>query len=133
MEALLAVGLASNVVQFADFASRLVASARNLYLSANGKSAPNEELELLTRNLRALAETENLKQLAKNTQFDSFIPSSTALGSGDAKVWKQLSLQCRILADELLELLKSLEVKGNHASIESVYRALRTVWKTRPY
>jgi hypothetical protein len=129
MEALAAVGLASNVVQFADFATRLVVAARNLYKSVEGTTAENKELEMLAQNLRDLAKTENLLQLAENTQYNGLTPSHAALSSLDSETWRNLNKQCIDVADDLIKLLQSLKVKGDLRSGESMYRALRNAWK----
>jgi hypothetical protein len=68
LEALVAIGLADNIAQFTQFAHQLLSRARRLYKSTTGVTAENEELQLITQNLRKLAETEDLRILADNTQ-----------------------------------------------------------------
>jgi hypothetical protein len=63
MDPLTAVGLAGNIVQFVEVASRILSAARKLHNSAHGIAIGNEESEVLALNLRDLAEVENLRQL----------------------------------------------------------------------
>src|SRR5271170_5692776 len=67
MDPLTAVGLASNIIQFVEVASRILSAARKLHSSADGIAFGNEEPEVLALNLRDLAEVENIRQLAERT------------------------------------------------------------------
>jgi hypothetical protein len=59
MDPLTAVGLAGNIITFVDFSIEVLSRARQLYDSASGATAENEELESLTKNLKALAKIRN--------------------------------------------------------------------------
>lgn len=127
MEALAALSLAGNVVQFVDIASRFVTAAYMLYDSTRGTTKENDRVELLVLNLRQLAESENLRTLAEKTQ--SHDARSSDQGADEPGSLSSLSKACIEVADEIIGLLDTLKIKGEHRGSQSVYRALRTVRK----
>jgi len=54
MDPLTALAFAGNIIQFVGFGSRLLRRAGELYKFSAGKLAMNNELELVTTDLRAL-------------------------------------------------------------------------------
>ncbi|KAI9785343.1 MAG: hypothetical protein M1839_000361 [Geoglossum umbratile] len=115
-----ALGVAGNIVQFVDFTSKLFSKSRELYKSASGTTAENEELGKVTRELQALCVS-----LASATRT---APESARRGSNDAAL-RELSKSCKDAADELLTALGDLKAGGPHRRWQSFYQALRTVWK----
>lgn len=51
MDPLTALGLASNIVQFVDFASKLISQSHEIYQSADGALEDNVALEHVAKNL----------------------------------------------------------------------------------
>ena len=51
MEALAAVGLAGNIVQFISFASETLSKSREIYLSASGTTEEYMDLKLISQDL----------------------------------------------------------------------------------
>jgi hypothetical protein len=116
MDPLTAVSLAGNIVQFVDFASKLISGARTLY---NGEAAENVEIQTLTKDIRTLAE--------KTRPPDN---PQRLLEENDVTL-KILSDQCIALSDELLSMLQSLKTTSEHNVLESFYRALKSEWKRK--
>ena len=93
MEALVAIGLTANILQFVEVAGRLIASTREL--SLRGAKSEYIELESIAQQLRSLAESIRP-------------PESDGVGEGqehpypDAGLGK-LAKDCIDIADELLE------------------------------
>jgi hypothetical protein len=54
MDALSALSLAGNIIQFIDFGSRLLSNARELYKSSVGSLATHDEIVLITTDLKTL-------------------------------------------------------------------------------
>jgi len=54
MDPLTALSLAGNVVQFVDFGCQLLSHSRELYRSPRGSLAADDEIHLVTVDLRAL-------------------------------------------------------------------------------
>jgi len=118
MESLAAAGLAGNILQFVDFASKLLSGARDLYLSVHGAKQDNLESEALAKHIiHLVAEVQ---------------PPKHTLGvrlSQDVELLSDLSTQCFEVSNELLSILNSLKVKGVHRSWESFHKAFRSEWK----
>ena len=55
MDPLSAIGLASNVVQFVDFASRLISTGTEVYESVSGVTDRTLELERIYKNLSSFS------------------------------------------------------------------------------
>ena len=111
MDALSAVGLAANIVQFIDFTTTIVSKTRYLRSSANGVLAEDRDRKVATEHIQTLAS--KLRQTA---------------GVGDP-VLDNLCSGCEAIAEELLAALAKLEVKERHKnSLESVRKAIRSVW-----
>jgi hypothetical protein len=110
MEALAAVGLASNITQFLGFAREIISYSTKLYGSADGALAENVNLEVVTKDLVLL-----------NNKLKTAAPTDGDLGA--------LCKSCDAVATELLELLDKLRVKGgSNGRWESTGKALRSVW-----
>jgi hypothetical protein len=123
MDPLTAVGLAGNIITFIDLSTKVVSRAKQLYESASGATSENDELESLTNNLKDLADRTRRKpsNTLRNGHFSLNITSETVLDN--------LSQQCIQVADELLETLESVKVKGDGRTLKSAFQAVKTVWK----
>ncbi|KAF2470006.1 uncharacterized protein BDR25DRAFT_35993 [Lindgomyces ingoldianus] len=116
-EALIAVGLAGNIVQFISFWGTLMSKSEEIYKSTNGALVEHLELEAITTHLDRLvtamamrtgppAETESEKQL------------------------QDLCRQCRDRAEELLRAVTKLKVNGKSKKWRSFRQALNSVWSS---
>lgn len=114
-----AVGLASAIVQFVDFTSKLISVTHKLHVSTSGATAEHLELEDLTHNLLQLSEDATPHN----------VPNTAAL-SREERALISLGENCREVSDELLRVLQSLRVKGgSQKGWKSFYVALKSVWK----
>lgn len=64
MEPLAALGIASNIIQVVDFASRLISRSHELYQSADGKLTDHMVLDSAAQNLLVLSKHSNSDGLA---------------------------------------------------------------------
>jgi hypothetical protein len=112
LDPLSAIGLASAIVQFVDFGSKLVSQSRELH--ANGSLAQNDEIQLITESLKDMA-ADLTKSRMKHAHAD------------DEEI-QELARTCQSLADELLTVLKTLQPQKQN-SVESFRVALRTATK----
>ena len=123
MDPLTAVGLAGNIITFVDFSTKLLSRARQLYESATGATEEHDELESLARNLKDLVDrTRRMPTVGPHK-------SNSGLRITREKVLNNLSQQCIQVADELLETLDSIKVKGQSRTRKSAIQAVKTVWK----
>ncbi|KAI0544126.1 hypothetical protein F4679DRAFT_566109 [Xylaria curta] len=109
MESLVALGLASNIVQFIDFTSKLIASTRTLYKSAHQKSANNLVLQKVADDLTRLSDA-------------IIVPNHL----GDDSL-RQLALSAKEVARDLLAVLDDLQIKGTKTAWKSFLLALKEV------
>ena len=115
-----ALGLAGNIVQFVDFASKLFSKSKELYKSSSGATKENQELEDATDTLRRLCAS-----LKKADQAGS----KSAGRLNDEDVLRELANNCHVTANELLSALEDLRARGPHGKWQSFRQALRTAWK----
>lgn len=109
MEALAAVSLAGNILQFVDFSGKVISSSKQLYRSADGSLVENSDSEKITKDLKALSEV---------------IQQS---GSSDP-VLGELCIGCIAISGQLLHALEKLQVKGKHSRSQSLRKALKSLW-----
>jgi hypothetical protein len=115
-----ALGLASNIVQFIDFASELFSKSKELAKSASGATKENEELEKAT---------ERLQRLCSDLKWSCRAGSKAARRSDDEAVLSELASECTATADDLLFALEGLRARGGTRNLQSFRKALQTVWK----
>jgi hypothetical protein len=111
------IGLAGNIVQFADFGIKLVSKSAELYRSADGALRETVELDNIVTNLRELTQ--------------KLIPLPQPLGAHSPGSQKQtisdMAANCVVVANELLHAIESLGLSGgNHRRWESVKRSMQT-------
>jgi hypothetical protein len=121
MDPLTAVGLAGNIITFVDLSTKVLSRAKELYNSASGSTSENDELESLTKSLKDLADRTR-RQAPNNSQHGRLNITSES-------VLDNLSQQCIQVADELLDMLDSVKVKGDGRGLKSAIQAVKTAWK----
>lgn len=110
MEALAAVSLAGNILQFLNLTAAAFSKSRQIHASISGTLKEHDDLESLTNDLK-----------------DSSGRLQASAGSVDP-VLKQLCSRCSEVAEELLKALESLGVKGKHTRAQSLRKALKAMW-----
>ncbi|KAJ8123025.1 hypothetical protein ONZ43_g924 [Nemania bipapillata] len=119
MEALGALSLAGNILQFAGFAKKIVSSSRQL--RDLGSTEEHAELEVISGEIRGyLARIQLPEDLLAGLQPSKEIESIRAL-----------SVQCDSVARALLDKLDGLKPKykdGRLGRTETIYKALLSVW-----
>jgi hypothetical protein len=124
MDPLSALSLAGTIVQFVDFGSTLLREARGLYQSSSGDLTANEELELVTADLRAL--------VAKLQQSETpqAIPGPLTKDEHDDNIsFEKICAGAMSIAQELLERLEKLKLKGIRSSKwDAFQKAVKSLW-----
>jgi hypothetical protein len=128
MDPLTALSIAGNVVQFLDFTSKLVSKGYRIYTSAEGGLSENEQIQTLTEDMRNIA-----VRLKKDLVLDSqgLVNQRTEMEapSNEDLALKMLCQKCCSLANELLDQLEKLKVRGDkHRKWRSFRQALKTVY-----
>lgn len=121
LDPLSAIGLASSLVQFLDFAGKLLSSSYSAYKSIDGATNENRQLESVIQDVRSWSESL------------SNLPSPTSAHvSADERALQDLREECQRLAQELLSTLQSLKVKQDtpFRSLAVVGQSIRTAYKS---
>jgi hypothetical protein len=120
MDPLTALSLAGTVVQFVDFGCKLLSEGRQLYKSTSGKLQSNEEIEIITLDLRIL-----LKKL-----HVSLLPSVPgALTKQQAEETESLQLICdqaSTIAEEMIRELDKLALPSKANGSNAPRKATKT-------
>jgi hypothetical protein len=112
LEPLTAISLVANIVQFIDFACKIVSEATEAYKSANGLSKENCDIETVTNDLVIISKS---------------LTASNAATSADPAL-DNLCVGCVAVSQELLSALAKLKAGKDSAKWRSVRKALRSVW-----
>jgi len=123
LEALTALSLAAMIVQFVDFSSKLLAKGHEIYVSVDGASIENNDLEAATKNLRDLSGRLNVPAVSRR--------GDTAEATSESEVALiQLTAKCSAVARELLTVLDHLKVQpGSNRKWKTFQQALKSSLK----
>lgn len=115
LEPFAAISFAGNILQFIEFATKLVKDSKEIYRSANGAPQENIDLELITLDLKKL--TDPLEY-----PHDS---SKETLQDDNGLV--ELAAACHRTSDELLNMIQALKLPEGtrHLRLKSIRIALR--------
>lgn len=137
LDPLSALGLASNVIQLVDFASRLVKKGTEIHL--RGETVDNARLEAVTVNL--VHQSKNITTSvgraglpsAPRSQEEKVVnlspPQNNHQSLMTTKILLDTARNCAITANELVECLENLKRKhGRNAVWRSFRQAIKTEW-----
>jgi hypothetical protein len=130
MDPLTALSLAGTIVQFVDFAGKIIRGAKHLYKSTSGALSGNDDLEERTKILSDLAT--KLKQpiqppLCGAAAKDASDPSPNPVYA----ILQDLCDKCGREADQILTRLQGLKVNGKHRAWKSFQLAVKAAWAQR--
>jgi hypothetical protein len=125
MDPLTAFSVAGTVIQFVDFGHQLLRNTVQLYKSSRGALEANEELELVTGDLRGV-----ISKLRKSCSTIPSNPATSVIGDGGSQGTLMIICdEAAKIATELLEKLDTLKVNdGKHRRWNSFKAALRAAW-----
>lgn len=132
MEALAALGLAANIVQFIQFTSNLISYASEAYSSASGATTTTINLEKVYGRLSAFS----LNLQGSESTDVGFLLNSQAIpyqqsfqNRADTAALVDLGKECEATCNQLLETTRNLRAKdGRWRRFQSFQTALKTVW-----
>jgi hypothetical protein len=116
MEAVTAIGLASNIIQFIDVGYKVLKAAKELRASGKEASRHNTRLEFVTGEM---------KQFSLSIEQDALANGMT----DDMKALLRLSSECQQCSDELLALLDKLKNRRSSSMLHSLRAAFRDARK----
>ncbi|KAK3368129.1 hypothetical protein B0H63DRAFT_528511 [Podospora didyma] len=126
MEPIAALGLASNVAQFLQFASSLIQTAVEIRNSSSGCTSDVLTLDSLYGQLNDF----NNKLMSKNGIVRGCVDPPSRASTIDVTSFQVLSDLCRTDCEKLLHAVAKLKVKdGTSGRWQSFRTALKAVWK----
>lgn len=126
MEALAALGVAGNTVQFLDFATRLCVTSINIYQGVNGTSASNAQAEALLKSF-----IETIDEVSSNLgQYCVALgaASEQASGRGEARI-SSIITDCQAIAEDLLRRFDKLKSSGKPGIWKSFVAGVKCTWR----
>lgn len=111
MEALVVVGLVSNIIQIVDVSSKLLLSSKEIYRSSSGVLTEYADIETAATHLVSL---------------NNKIKDSISATSDNAL--KRLCESCSSTTDELFAALNMVKVEDKNSKWKSIRKALRSIW-----
>lgn len=131
MEALAAISLTGNVLQFIQYAAHLLSTGSEVYRSSTGSSQKNHELENIYEKLNNFITTLQSQEAA--------VPISRGRGfpidvhrTGDHEhisALSDLARDCGDICNQLLEMIRKLKVgDGRWRRFRSLRAALEAAW-----
>lgn len=120
IEALAAISLAGNILQFVEVSAKILATSKKIYVSADGMSEDTFNMSTVLNQLQA--STERLKDTISPPE------TTTVWTAADASLEK-LRIQCCGVNHELQDVFKSLAVDGRATKWKSFKKALASEWK----
>jgi hypothetical protein len=125
MDPLSVVSLVGTIVQFVDFAGKLLSNAVELYRSPIGTLAAHHELEIVTTDLHALIS--KLRQSIYSKDNDPSQEAETLRKSFEAICDEAVKV-----AEELIKRLERLKVKdGKLRKWDSLKHAIEAAWSRK--
>ena len=117
MDPLSALAVATSVVQFVDFASKLISESRELYSSVDGRYEEHVNLHSITQTL---------SQLSQDLQR----PLDSDSSSQHIQDLQSLCQDTNRVAEELIEVLDSIKLQSDKSGTRwrSGLQALKSMW-----
>jgi hypothetical protein len=109
-----ALGLAGNIVQFVDFASKLVSKSVKLYRSSSGEST-EYTLEQVIKDFHNLS--------------DGLVIQYSSSGPEADKGIVNLARACKSEAEKLSAVLARVQIKHGSRLLQSIHQALADEWR----
>jgi hypothetical protein len=116
MDPFTALGAASAILTFIDFAGKILSGAYEIYQSASGDTAGNHHIEIIASDLADLA-----------TNLISVNPDNT----NDGRALKDLASKCEVVARELQALLGTMKASGTQTTWKSFKTSIKMARKEK--
>ena len=116
MDPITALNLASTILTFIDYATKIVTGTYEVYKSATGTTEENAHIDTIIGDLREVTD-----------DLDSDLVGKTK----HERALKELASKCEKLSDELLRLLEKLTVSGNHSTWKSLKVKIKSMRKEK--
>ena len=119
LEALAAIGLAGNVVQFVSFSMQLFSTASSIQRSCVGSVQGHQDVETITQKLQQCCERIASAHSSEDQQLELQHHQSLV----------KLAGECEAAAIELISAIQQLKAKKPNSKWSSFMAALATIWQ----
>ena len=120
IDPLTALSIASAVVQFVDFGTKLVSKGIEIYKSADGVLADHaEQLEIFSR----------LAELSRGLSTSGALSTTGKKLSPAEEALQEVTLECIRLADDFSGAIDKVKITGGNRKWKSFRQALKSVWR----
>ena len=116
MDPITAIGLASSILTFIDYANKIVSGTYEVYKSVTGTTEENAHIDTIISDLREVADG-----------LDSDLVGKTK----HERALKELAAKCEKLSTELLSLLERLTQSGQHSTWKSLKVKINSMRKEK--
>jgi hypothetical protein len=120
LDPITALSVASSVVQFVDFSTKLISKGKEYYRSADG---------VLTDHAEQAAVSSRLSELSRRLLNSIPVSATGKKPSPSEEALWEAALECMKFANEFIGAIDELTVTGNHRKWKSFRQALKSVWK----
>ena len=119
LEALAAVGLASNIAQFIDFSCKILETSKAVHRSSDGRPQAHEDVIVIAQHLRSLC-----AGLVKSRDT----PRVGFTNTHQENALYALAERCEKEASDVLIAIDKLKAKNPQSLRSSFHAGLRTIW-----
>ena len=132
LEAFAALSVASAVVQFVDFTSKVISKGNKYYNSPDGNLEENAELRDIAAKIRRLTGLLTKSAAPRHDPYresqaqDSLIASTRP--EPEERALEGVVEECKKIAAELISALDKLKLHGSHKRWDSFRQALKSCW-----
>lgn len=116
MDPITAIGLASSLITFVEFATKIVTGTYEVYTSSEGTTVTNAHIDTIISDLEEAA-----------TDLETELPGK----SKHERALKELASKCNKVAGELLQLLNRIRSYGSHSTWKSFKAAIISMRKQK--
>ena len=106
LDPLTAISLSGAIIQFVEFGTKVISGSHQIYCSGKGALQEHLEIENITKEVNRL----NAKILSSRTDPPILHPNT--LSQDDASL-RELAESCKLVADELLDMLQQLKTRSS--------------------
>jgi hypothetical protein len=128
MEAAVALGVAGNVLQCLDFASKLCSASLEIQRTADGASTSDAQTEALLKDF--IGSMDEVSSDLVQYRSALLVTLKQALAAGQSRIGSIIS-DCQVLTDELVARFEKLKWGGNPGRWKSFVTGMKCMWKKK--
>jgi hypothetical protein len=117
MDPFAAIGLASNIISFVDYSTKIVNGAREIYDSTSGMTQENKSLESIVSEMKELS--------------SKLLPHTGSARSENEEALCRIAAECNIISDHILEHLSKTKPKDSKSKRDVLFAAVKNKFREK--